>query len=70
MEISRISVRERVRYLADWTAVQSQFVDELGQTILYDDRLTRKVIQLRGCHDGRDLTKREIPALMAAFAAE
>ena len=35
------------RYLADWTAVQSKFVDEPGQAIVDADRLIMEVMQVR-----------------------
>ena len=48
LEIRTLSVSERERYLADWTAVQSKFVDEPGQAIIDADRLIMEVMQLRG----------------------
>ena len=48
LDIRPLSVSERERYLADWTAVQSKFVDEPGQAILDADRLIMEVMQLRG----------------------
>ncbi|TLM98971.1 hypothetical protein FDZ73_22615 [bacterium] len=38
---------ERERYLTDWTAVQTKFVDEPGQAIVDADRLIMEVMQLR-----------------------
>ena len=48
LDIRLLSVSERERYLADWTAVQSKFVDEPGQAIVDADRLIIEVMQLRG----------------------
>ncbi|OGC77920.1 MAG: hypothetical protein A2Z27_03305 [candidate division Zixibacteria bacterium RBG_16_50_21] len=47
LDIRPLSVSERARYLADWTAVQSKFVDEPGQAIVDADRLIMEVMQLR-----------------------
>jgi len=47
LDIRPLSVSERERYLADWTAVQSKFVDEPGQAIVDADRLIMEVMQLR-----------------------
>jgi hypothetical protein len=47
LDIRPLSVSERERYLADWTAVQSKFVDEPGQAILAADRLIMEVMQVR-----------------------
>lgn len=38
---------ERERYLTDWTAIQSKFVDEPGQAIVDADRLIMEVMQMR-----------------------
>jgi hypothetical protein len=46
-DIRSLSVSERERYLADWAAVQSKFVDEPGQAIVDADRLIMEVMQLR-----------------------
>ena len=48
LDIRPLSVSERDRYLADWTAVQSKFVDEPGQAIVDADRLIVEVMQIRG----------------------
>ena len=48
LEIRPLLVSERERYLADWAAVQSKFVDEPGQAIIDADRLIMEVMQLRG----------------------
>lgn len=47
LDIHPLSVIEHQRYLADWTAVQSKFVDEPGQAIVDADRLIMEVMQLR-----------------------
>ena len=47
LDIRPLSVAERERYLADWAAVQSKFVDEPGQAIVDADRLIMEVMQLR-----------------------
>jgi len=47
LDIRPLSVSEHERYLADWTAVQSKFVDEPGQAIVDADRLIMEVMQLR-----------------------
>ncbi len=47
LDIRSLSVNERGRYLADWTAVQSKFVDEPGQAIVEADRLIMEVMQVR-----------------------
>jgi hypothetical protein len=47
LDIRPLSLSERERYLADWTAVQSKFVDEPGQAIVDADRLIMQVMQTR-----------------------
>jgi len=47
MNIRPLSLSERERYLADWTAVQSKFVDEPGQAVGDADRLIMEVMQMR-----------------------
>jgi len=47
LDIQPLSLDERERYLADWKAVQSKFVDEPGQAIVDADRLIIEVMQLR-----------------------
>ncbi len=47
LDIRPLSVSERDRYLAEWAAVQSKFVDEPGQAIVDADRLILEVMQLR-----------------------
>ena len=48
LDIRPLSVSERERYLADWTVVQSKFVDEPGQAIVDADSLIIEVMQIRG----------------------
>jgi uncharacterized protein YneF (UPF0154 family) len=48
LDIRPLSVIEHDRYLAEWTAVQSKFVDEPGQAVVDADRLIMEVMQLRG----------------------
>jgi hypothetical protein len=47
LDIRPLTVTERTRYLADWAAVQSKFVDEPGQAIVDADHLIMEVMQLR-----------------------
>ena len=47
LNIRPLSVSERERYLADWAAVQSKFVDEPGQAVVDADGLIKEVMQLR-----------------------
>ena len=47
LDIRPLSISEHDRYLAEWTAVQSKFVDEPGQAIVDADRLIMEVMQLR-----------------------
>ena len=47
LNIRPLSLKERERYLADWTAVQSKFVDEPGQAVGDADRLIMEVMHLR-----------------------
>ena len=47
LQIRPLSTTERERYLADWTSVQSKFVDEPGQAIVDADRLITEVMRLR-----------------------
>jgi hypothetical protein len=47
LEIRPLSISERERYMADWTMVQSKFVDEPGQAIVDADRLIMEVMQVR-----------------------
>jgi hypothetical protein len=48
LDIRPLSVSEHDRYLTEWTAVQSKFVDEPGQAIVDADRLIMEVMQIRG----------------------
>jgi uncharacterized protein YneF (UPF0154 family) len=48
LDIRPLSVSEHDRYLVEWTAVQSKFVDEPGQAIVDADRLIMEVMQIRG----------------------
>jgi uncharacterized protein YneF (UPF0154 family) len=48
LDIRPLSVSEHDRYLAEWTAVQSKFVDEPGKAIIDADRLIMEVMQIRG----------------------
>ena len=47
LDIRPLSASERERYLTDWAAVQSKFVDEPGQAIVAADRLIMEVMQIR-----------------------
>ena len=47
LDIRPLSATERERYRADWTAVQSKFVDDPEQAIVDADRLIIEVMQLR-----------------------
>lgn len=47
LDLRPLSITERERYLADWAAVQSKFVDEPGKAIVDADRLIMEVMQLR-----------------------
>jgi len=47
LDIHPLSVEQRERYLAEWTAVQSKFVDEPGQAIIDADDLIMEVMQTR-----------------------
>jgi hypothetical protein len=47
LDIRPLTVSERERYQADWTAVQTKFVDQPGQAIGDADRLIMEVMQLR-----------------------
>jgi hypothetical protein len=47
LDLRPLSVTERERYLVDWAAVQSKFVDEPGLAIVEADRLIMEVMQLR-----------------------
>jgi len=47
LDIHPLSAKEGDRYVADWAAVQSKFVDEPGQSVINADRLIMEVMQLR-----------------------
>ena len=47
LDIRPLSASERERYLADWTAVQAEFVDQPGEATVKADRLIMEVMQLR-----------------------
>lgn len=47
LNIQPLSAEQHERYLADWAAVQSKFVDEPGQAIVDADRLIMEVMQMR-----------------------
>ena len=47
LNIRPLSIEERERYLADWAAVQLEFVDEPGKAIEDADGLIMEVMQLR-----------------------
>ena len=47
LDIHSLTEIQRERYLADWTAVQSKFVDEPGKAIVDADHLIIEVMQLR-----------------------
>lgn len=46
--IRPLSTSERERYLADWAAVQTKFVDEPQQAVVVADHLIIEVLQVRG----------------------
>jgi hypothetical protein len=48
LDIQPLSAKEGDRYVAEWAAVQSKFVDEPGQAIIDADRLIMEVMHLRG----------------------
>ncbi len=48
LDIRPLSISQREGYLADWTAVQTKFVDDPGQAILGADRLIMEVMQSSG----------------------
>jgi hypothetical protein len=47
LNIRPLTASEHERYLADWKAVQSKFVDEPGQAVIDADGLIMEVMQLR-----------------------
>jgi len=74
LNIRPLTVAERDRYLADWTGVQSKFVDEPGQAIVEADRLIMEVMQLRA-YPVSDFEQRaadisvQYPALVSNYRA-
>jgi hypothetical protein len=48
LDIRPLSDAERERYLADWAAVQSEFVDQPAVATVEADHLIMEVMQLRG----------------------
>jgi len=47
LDIRPLSANDRERYLAEWAAVQSKFVDEPGKAIVDADRLITEVMEIR-----------------------
>jgi hypothetical protein len=47
LNIRPLSISERERYLADWTAVQAKFVDQPGQATVEADHLIMEVMKIR-----------------------
>jgi hypothetical protein len=47
LNIRPLSISERQRYLADWTAVQAKFVDQPGQANVEAGHLIMEVMQIR-----------------------
>ncbi|MGA2819407.1 MAG: hypothetical protein ABSF61_01910 [Anaerolineales bacterium] len=47
LNIRPLSIKERERYLADWTSVQAKFVDQPGQATVEADHLIMEVMQIR-----------------------
>ena len=47
LDIHPLTVNQHERYLAEWAAVQSKFVDQPGEAIVEADRLIMEVMQLR-----------------------
>jgi len=47
LDIHPLSVIEGVRYTADWSAIQSKFVDDPGKAIVAADQLIMEVMHLR-----------------------
>jgi hypothetical protein len=47
LNIRPLSVDERTRYLAEWTAVQAKFVDEPGEATEKADKLVTQVMRVR-----------------------
>jgi len=74
LNIRPLSINERERYLADWTAVQAEFVDQPGQATKEADRLIMEVMQLRA-YPVSDFEQRaadvsiQYPALVSNYRA-
>lgn len=74
LNIRPLSGPERQRYMADWTAVQSKFVDQPGQATVEADRLIMEVMQLRA-YPVSDFEQRaadvsvQYPALISNYRA-
>ncbi len=47
LNIHPLSVSERDRYLADWNAIQTKFIDQPGQATVEADHLIMVVMQMR-----------------------
>jgi len=47
LNVRPLTAAEHDRYMGEWTAVQSKFVDEPGQAIVEADQLIMEVMQLR-----------------------
>jgi hypothetical protein len=47
LNVRQLSVGERERYLAEWKAVQTKFVDQPGQATVEADHLIMEVMQVR-----------------------
>ena len=47
MNIRPLSVSERTRYQAEWTAIQAKFVDQPGQATVEADHLIMEVMKVR-----------------------
>jgi len=47
MKIRPLSVSERERYQAEWTAIQAKFVDQPGQATVEADHLIMEVMKVR-----------------------
>ncbi len=48
MEIQPLSIVQRDRYMSQWCAIQTNFVDDPRQAIVGADQLIQEVMQLRG----------------------
>lgn len=74
LNIRPLSVRQRERYLADWKAVQANFVDQPGQATAQADHLITEVMQLRA-YPVSDFEQRaadvsiQYPALVSNYRA-